>query len=258
MGTNRFVRGVVVPLATIFTIAANVLINALKLNGFATGQISDNYPNFFVPAGYVFAVWGIIYIALITFAIWQALPAQLGNPRLQDITPTFLLGCAVNVLWLVSFHFLQFGAAIILTIVLLLSLISIYLRLRRDGDVPARERWFAQVPISIYLGWITVATVANDTQLLVAVGWDGFGIAQQTWAAIMIAVAVVVALLMFITRRDVAYLLVLVWAIAGIGVKQAAVPAVSTPAWIATAAVAVMVIASLIVRRPTTLRPRSA
>ena len=112
------------------------------------------------------------------------------------------------------------------------------------------KRTFAHVPFSIYLGWVTVATIANATQLLVSINWNGFGIAQETWAAIMIALAVVVALLMFIRQRDVAYLLVLVWAIAGIGVKQAVVLSVSTPAWIAVVLIALFAVASLFVRRP--------
>ena len=250
MGNNRIIRQILVPLATILTIAGNGFANYARLNGFATGQISDNYPNFFVPAGYVFAIWGIIYIALITYSIWQALPAQHSNPRLQAIVPTYLLACVVNVLWLVSFHFLQFGLAMVLMLALLLSLITIYLRLRRDGAVATNERAFAHVPFSIYLGWVTVATIANATQLLVSLNWNGFGIAQETWAAIMIAIAVVVALLMFIRQRDVAYLLVLVWAIAGIGVKQAVVSSVSTPAWIAVVLITLFAVVSLFARRP--------
>ncbi len=255
MGSNRVVRQFLVPLATILTIAANSLINVLRLNGFATGEISDSFHNFFVPAGYVFSIWGVIYIALIAYAFWQALPAQLNNPRLQAIAAPFLLSCVANVMWLGFFHFLQFGASMLMMIVLLFALIAIYLRLRRDGEGATNERAFAHVPISIYLGWITVATIANATQLLVSVNWDGFGIAQETWAAILIAIAVVVALLMFIRQRDVAYLLVLVWAIAGIGVKQAAVASVSTPAWIAVALIAIFAVASLFVRRlPMTIR----
>jgi hypothetical protein len=246
MGNNNLVRQVLVPLATILTIAANSLINVLRLNGLATGEISDSFPNFFVPAGYVFAIWGIIYIGLIVFAFWQAMPTQMRNPRLHAIAQPYLLSCVANVVWLVCFHYLQFGAAMLMMLALLALLITCYLRLDVGrGDATSAERAFTHVPFSIYLGWVTVATIANATQLLVSAKWDGFGIAPQTWAALMIGAAVIVALLMFFTRRDVAYLLVLVWAIAGIGVKQAAVPTVSTPAWIATVLVALFTIASL-------------
>lgn len=261
MGRNKFVRQILVPLATILTIAGNTLINALRLNGYATGEISDNYPNFFVPAGYVFAIWGVIYIAIAAYAIWQALPKQFDNPRLQAIAPLYLLSCALNLVWLVCFHFLQFGAALLVIVLFLLTLIAIYLRLRQvdapsTTPVSRNEFWFARVPFSIYLGWLSVATIANATQLLVALGWDGFGIPQETWAVIMIAAAVVIAVLMFATQRDTAYLLVLVWAIAGIGVKQAVVPAVSMPAWIAVAIIAVLAVATLIRRPPNAVPAR--
>ena len=256
MGSNKFIRRILVPLATLVTVIVNLSIDAIRPNGLTTAQISDSFPNFFVPAGYVFAIWGIIYIGLIAFTIYQALDKQLDNPRLQAITPLYLLSCVFNIAWLFSFQFGQFGLSMVMMIGLLLCLIGCYLRLGtgRPGtgrtQVSNSERWFARVPISIYLGWITVATIANATQFLVFLKWNGFGIAQQTWAVIMIAVAVVVALLMLLRHRDVAYLLVLVWAIAGIGMKQAAVPAVSTPAWIATAIVAIFAIAALVMRRP--------
>jgi len=251
MANHKFTRQILVPLATLITIVVNVGIDRVRTDGVTTAQISDSFPNFFVPAGYVFAVWGIIYIGLIAYTIYQALDKNLDNPRLQAIAPLYLLSCVCNILWLIAFHLGQYGLSMIMMTGLLLCLIGCYLRLRQDNIKPSRsEFWLARTPISIYLGWITVATIANATQLLVFLKWDGFGIAQETWAVIMIAVAVVVALIMALRQRDVAYLLVLVWAIAGIGVKQAAVTTVATPAWIATAIVAVFAIAAVVMRRP--------
>lgn len=257
MGSNRVFRQIVVPLSTILTIVLNGAASAGRLNGYATGEISDLFPNLFVPAGYVFAIWLVIYIALVVYSVWQALPAQLSNPRLQSIAPLYVLSGVLNVIWLVTFHFFQFGLALVLMVGLLITLIAIYLRLRTT-DAPSSERWFARVPFSIYLGWITVATIANATQLLVSLNWNGFGIAPEVWTVLMIGAAVVVALLMFLTQRDAAYLLVLVWAIAGIGVKQAAVPAVATAAWVAVVVIAAMAVISLIPRRGAPLSARPA
>lgn len=241
MQNNKILRQALVPLATAAVVLFNSLVNIVRLNGYATGQISDAYPNFFVPAGYVFSIWGVIYIGLITYTVYQALPKQLDNPRLQAIAPLYLLGSAANILWLTFFHFLQFPLSMVMMLVLLVSLIAVYLTLGTGRTrVSLSETWLARVPLSIYLGWITVATVANATQVLVAAKWDGFGFTGETWAAIMIGVATIVALLMFATRRDAAYLLVLAWAFAGIGVKQAAVPAVYVPAWVATTLVVLM------------------
>jgi hypothetical protein len=249
---------VIVPAATAVTIVFNVLANALRLNGYGTGEISDRFPNLFVPAGYVFAIWFIIYVGLIVYSLWQAQPAQLNNPRLQAIALPYVLSCVANIGWLICFHFFQFGASMLLMIGLLLALITCYVRLGvGQAPIATNERWFAHVPFGIYLGWITVATVANATQLLVSLGWDGFGISQEVWTVIMIAVGTVLALLMFITRRDAAYLFVLAWAFAGIGVKQAAIPPVATTAWVASALIGVLAVISLI-RRPPALAAQPA
>lgn len=252
MGSNRLFRMLVLPAITLVMIVVNSIAGAAGINGIRTGAISDQYPNFFVPAGYVFSIWGVIYLGLIAYAIWQALPVQQDNPRLQAIAPLFVLSCLANIAWLFSFHFYQFGLAMVMMLALLGLLIACYLRLG-TGVSPAStvETAFARVPFSIYLGWITVATVANATQWLVSLGIREFlGIPEATWAAILIVIASVIGLLMFLRHRDAAYLLVLAWAFAGIGVKQAAVPAVSIPAWVATAFIAVLALVSLIPRRP--------
>ena len=128
-------------------------------------------------------------------------------------------------------------------LVLLGSLIAIYLRLGTGRTPVSRaETWMVRVPFSVYLGWITVATVANATQLLYFLGWNGGALGPEVWTVIMLAVAVVLAWLMAITRRDVAYLLVLVWAFIGIASKHAGTPTVSSAAWIATVLVAAAVV----------------
>ena len=103
-----------------------------------------------------------------------------------------------------------------------------------------------RVPFSVYLGWITVATIANVSQLLFVLGWGGWGIAPITWTIIMLAAAVVIAALMAVTWRDVAYLAVLVWAVIGIALKHGATPAVSLAAWAAAAIIALLLIWSAV------------
>lgn len=105
------------------------------------------------------------------------------------------------------------------------------------------------VLFSVYLGWITVATVANITSWLYFVEWDGFGIPAQTWAVIMLAVASLLGLAMALTRQDAGYLSVLVWAFIGIAVKQTSAPMVVINAWIAAALMLGLAIFSLMRRR---------
>ncbi len=230
-------------LGVVLTIVVNGLANALPLNGQETGAISDRFAIFFVPAGYVFAIWGVIYLGLLAFAVYQALPPQRSNPRLAAIDMPFIIASVANILWIFLWHYEVFPATLIVMLVLLAALITIYLRLGIGKfKVPAAERWAVHLPFSIYLGWITVATVANASQLLYVLGWGGWGIAPQAWAAIMLAVAVLLASMMALTRRDAAYLLVLVWAFIGIALKHAATPIVAISAWAATGIVVLLVL----------------
>ncbi len=236
------VRQIVVILAALAMIIVNVLANALPINGQNTGEISDRFDIYFVPAGYVFSIWGLIYIGIIAYLIYQALPAQRNDARMEAIAGPFVLSSVANIVWIFLWHYNAFPATLLAMLVLLASLIVIYLRLGTSRTrVSTAETWAVRVPFSIYLGWITVATIANVTQVLYYLGWNGFGISPETWLMIMLAVAVVVAGLMAWTRRDAAYLLVLVWAFIGIALKHAAVPPVAIAAWVATAAVAVLV-----------------
>jgi hypothetical protein len=244
-------RQVVVIVAALAMIVVNVLANALPINGQNTGEISDRFDIYFVPAGYVFSIWGLIYIGIIAYLVYQTLPAQRNDARMEAIAGPFVFSSLANIVWIFLWHYNAFPATLIAMLALLASLIVIYLRLGTGRTrVNAAETWAVRVPFSVYLGWITVATIANVTQVLYFVGWNGFGLSPETWLVIMLAVAVVVAGLMAWTRRDVAYLLVLVWAFIGIALKHAAVPPVTTAAWVATAAVVVLVVyAALTARR---------
>jgi translocator protein len=242
-------RQVTVVIAVVATIVVNALANILPFNGQETGAISDRFAIYFVPAGYVFSIWGLIYLGLIAYAIFQALPAQRENPRLRSISGLFLLSSVANIAWIFLWHYEVFAATLPVMLVLLGSLIAIYLRLGTGlTQVSRAETWLVRVPFSVYLGWITVATVANATQLLYFLGWNGGALGPEVWTVIMLAVAVVLAWLMAITRRDIAYLLVLVWAFIGIASKHAGTPLVSNAAWIATALVAAAVLWSIVAK----------
>ena len=240
-------RQIITVIAVLATIVVNALANILPFNGQETGAISDRFAIYFVPAGYVFSIWGLIYLGLIAYAIFQALPAQRENPRLRSIGGLFALASVANIVWIFLWHYEVFPATLAVMLVLLGSLVAIYLRLGTGlTQVSRAETWMVRVPFSVYLGWITVATVANATQLLYFLGWNGGALGPEIWTVIMLAVAVVLAWLVALTRRDVAYLLVLVWAFIGIATKHAGTPVVSTAAWIATALVLVAAIWSLV------------
>ena len=244
-------RQVSVIVTVLATIVVNTLANALPINGLNTGEISDRFEVYFVPAGYVFSIWGLIYIGLIAFTIFQALPSQRQNPRMRATGWWVTLGGLANIAWIFLWHYEIFPLTILAMAALLITLIITYLRLGIGRtQVSTAEKWAAHVPVSIYLGWITVATVANMTSLLDFLKWDRFGLAPEVWMIIMLAVVLVLTGLMIFTRRDVAYSLVILWALVGIALKHAAVSAVAIPTWITFALVALTLMAALITRKP--------
>jgi hypothetical protein len=244
-------RQIAVIITILGTLIVNGLANALPINGMNTGQISDRFHVYFVPAGYVFSIWGLIYLGLIVFAVFQALPSQRENPRLRATGWWISLGGLANSIWIFLWHYEQFPLTIVAMLALLATLIVTYLRLEiGESSAPAAETWAVRVPFSIYLGWITVATVANVTSLLDFLKWDGFGLAPELWMGIVLAAVLVIAVLMNITRRDVAYALVVLWALAGISFKHAAVAAVAVPTWITFGLVALTLVGTFFLRKP--------
>lgn len=230
----------------IIALTVNILASTLPLNGQNTGEISDRFQVFFVPAGYVFAIWGIIYIGWIAFTIYQFRSSQKESLRLRRLGYLFAISNIFNAAWLFAWHYNAFGWSVLIMLTLLGLLIASYLRLDVNRvSVPRAERWSVDIPFSIYLGWITVAAVANISDWLYLVEWNGFGISATVWAVIMIVVASVLGLLMTLTREDAAYLFVLVWSFIGIAVKQAAVSNVATAAWIAAGLMLILAVYSL-------------
>jgi len=233
-------------LAMLAALTVNVLATSLPLNGLDTGEISDRLRVYFVPAGYVFSIWGVIYVGWIAFVIFQFRRAQKSSPRMRALGYLFALSCVFNASWLFCWHYERFGLSVLIMLALLATLVAAYLRLNIGRvKVGATEKWSVDIPFSVYLGWVSVAAVANISGYLYYVGWGGFGIAPQVWAVIMLAVACLLGLGMALTRRDSGYLLVLVWAFIGIAVKQSPELLVAAAAGLSALFALVLVIWSL-------------
>ncbi len=237
-------------LSVLLALTVNVLATTLPLNNQTTAQISDRFKVFFVPAGYVFAIWGIIYIGWIAFTVYQFLPAHKESPRLRGLGYLFALTGVFNAAWLFCWQYNHFTLSVLVMLILLGLLIACYLNLNIGRtSVSSAEKWCVDIPLSVYLGWISVATIANISDWLYFVHWNGFGIVPQAWAVIMLIVASLLGILVALTRRDSGYLFVFVWAFAGIAVKQAAAPLVAYSAWVAVLIALVLAIFSLVRRR---------
>ena len=245
------VRQIAVIIVVLVTIIINILADALPINGLNTGKISDNFHVLFVPAGYVFAIWGLIYIGLLTYAAYQALPAQKDNPRMQTTGWWVVLGCLANIMWIFLWHFELFLGTLAAMLVLLASLIATYLRLATgETKVSPVETWMVRIPFSIYLGWITVATIANVTDVLSYLKWNKFGFSDGAWMLAILFTVVVISGLMSFTRRDVVYVAVILWALAGIGVKFPQEGLVTISIWIAFGLVAVTLGGAMLIKKP--------
>ncbi len=226
-GMGDYLRQFAVIVVTLATIAVNGLATGLPLNGQSTGEISDRFPSLFTPAGYVFSIWGVIYLGLLAYMVYQALPAQRTNPRLRTIGWLYVISGVANSVWIFLWHYNQFALSLVVMLVLLASLMLIYQRLSPWRRTASRaERWTVHIPFSIYLGWITVATVANAATVLLDFGWDGGFWPPLAWAMLMISIATLIGLFFAMIKQDVAYVAVLVWAFLGIAVKQSATPPV--------------------------------
>lgn len=208
--------------AFVLTVFVNGLAGSTDLlGGQVTGDISDMFPTLVTPAGYVFTIWSVIYILLGAFVIYQALPRARGRLFQEQIGWLFVISSALNISWLLSWQYQIFSVSVVIMFLLLASLILIYVRLEIGWRrVPTAERLAVHLPFSVYLGWITIATIANVSVALVALGWDRFGISEEVWASLIILVALVIAILVAVRRRDIAYELVIIWAFVGIAVNQ--------------------------------------
>jgi hypothetical protein len=244
---KNLLRQISVIVAILGTLTINVLADVLPINGLNTGAISDTFHVYFVPAGYVFSIWGIIYIGLIAYAVFQALPSQKENPRLQSTGWWVVLGSLANCAWIFLWHYEQFVGTLAAMLILLATLIAVYLRLGINRfKVSTGETWAVRVPFSIYLGWITVATIANVTDVLDYVGWNQFGISASSWMVVILAAVVLIAGLMNFLRQDVAFAVVLLWALAGIAFKFPAEGFVTYATWITFGVVAVTLAAAFV------------
>lgn len=247
-------KRIIMIVSFVVTLVVNGLANALPINGLTTGEVSDRFPVLFVPAAYVFSIWGLIYLALIIFAVYIVTKRGLANEKIDTITWWFVASNIFNSAWIIFWHYEQFPITMIMMLGLLISLIGIYLKLgigKIERDLV--EKLVVATPFSIYLGWITVATVANAANLLYVLDWRGGPISQPAWTVIMLLIASVLGVLMIFLRNEIGYPLVLTWAFVGIWVKQQGI----TNSVAITALILAILIAALAIGRALFYKPKT-
>ncbi|GMX58506.1 MAG: hypothetical protein MCSN_1600 [Candidatus Microsyncoccus archaeolyticus] len=207
-------------LSYVAMVTVNSLANILPINNQTTGAVSDAYPNLFAPAGVTFSIWGLIYLLLAGYVIFQFTKgSQKKEELIKKINPLFIATSLVNIAWIFSWHYDYIGLSVILISTLLVLLIKIADILCKE-QFTGSEKLFISAPFSIYFGWITVATIANITTFLVSLGWNGFGIADFIWTSIILLIGALIGILRLNKDKNIAYGLVLIWAYLGILLKH--------------------------------------
>ena len=218
-------------------IVVNILAVALPINGRTTGEISSNINSLFTPAPYTFMIWGLIYILLLGFVIYSLLPKQKQNYCVSSIGITFFISCILNALWLIVWHYGKLWLSLIIIILLLVTLIKIYNRVSNNCKNNNCDNILVRLPFSIYLAWVSIATIANVSVVLKATGWNGLGLSETVWTIIVLIFALILSLYVSIKNDDIFYLLTIMWALIGILVRH----------WGSNTPISITVIAALIV-----------
>lgn len=201
-------------------VTVNALANILPINGIDTGAVSDAYPNLFAPAGVTFSIWGVIYLCLAVYVVYQFLPQPEKRADIfRQLNLWFILSSLVNATWILFWHYQQMGMTVILMLVLLFSLIRIS-AITNENSLSTKDRLMVKIPFGLYFGWITIATIANITTLLVSLGWKNWILPDEVWMITILLVGAVIASITAIKERNIAYGLVPIWAYFGIYLKH--------------------------------------
>jgi hypothetical protein len=249
MDSNVERSGLTLAIATILAIVSTLVVNTLSnlypLGGQNVGEIANTLLAgvLITPANYAFAIWGVIYLGLIAYALYQFPPGRRSQPHLQRVNRLLIVACLAQVLWILLFTLRQFSGSVLAMLVILISLVGIYLTLR-TGLPPRsrRDRWCCQIPFSIYLAWIAVATVVNVASALYAAGWRGWGLSPVGWTLVMTVVVTLLGGWVLWQRRDLAFVLVFVWALGAIALRHSG----SLPALTLTAGGAALLLLGLV------------
>ena len=209
--------------ATLIVIAVNAIANTLRINGFATGQLSDMNPTGFTPAGWVFAIWSLIYAGLLAYSVACGFASEQIKTRAQSVLVPYLVSAFANVAWLLAWHYRQVNLSFLFMLVILGSLIRIYTQLRKQARPTLAQRVLVDLPFSLYIGWITTATLANLGAVFFAEQFYPAGLVMDQWALATVVLAVAIYVGVGVFTRDIVYCAVFVWASIGIALKPAGI-----------------------------------
>jgi len=204
-------------------VVINALANILPINGQNTGAVSEKYDTLFAPAGLTFSIWGLIYFLLFIHVLYHIYNAFIENNEANFKANTswlFSLSCILNSLWIFAWHYEFLLLSVFIIIALLVTLAFLFMQTDSIKPTGIIQHIALKTPFSIYLGWISVAVIANISTYLVSIKWNAFYISEDIWAMLLIIIAAILALLMLLNRKNASYALVVIWALSGIILKR--------------------------------------
>lgn len=208
----------------ILMIYVNYLSGTGKINDVSAGGVSSQYPTLFTPAGFTFSIWGLIYLFNFLFSVrlfWMAITGS-NEKDVEKLLKFFIISCMLNISWIYAWHYDMMTISVLLMLGLLITLILLYQSVSKKSYASIGSYLSVYTPISLYLGWITIATVANISVWLNSLMWDGEPFSPYFWASLMVVVAAFINLVILIKKRDIVFALVYIWAAYGISIARTA------------------------------------
>lgn len=211
--------------AVLLTLLAMLVVNALSsilpINGVTPKEVSDRYPNLFVPSSLAFSIWGIIYLLTIAYSLYQfglfrRSGEAVNETLLRKTSISFVISNILNLSWVIAWHYGLLAVSFGILVVMLLVMIHIRFVVIAREPLTKKEKWLVRLPFSVYFGWISIATIAGATALLVGYGFTGFGFSEAAWTMLVLLFGAGISIAATLRFRDVAYLLVIVWAYSNI------------------------------------------
>lgn len=212
-----------IAMSFIAMIAINILAETIPINGMTTGEVSALYPNLFTPAAYVFSIWGLIYVLLAGYVLYELGLFRKNNinhlPMRQAVAIYFAVSCIFNICWIIAWHYEMIAICLILIVLLMICILQI-VQIVRNQPMTKKDAFFLKLPFQVYLAWLTIAVIGNMTIYLVSLDWAGFRQIEPIYTILVLLIGLAIALMEVLKHDDAAFGLVYVWSYTGILVKH--------------------------------------
>ena len=204
----------------------NVLSNFVPINGKNVGEISNTVFKdvLLTPANYAFSIWGLIYLGVFAFGIYQLSPAERHHPKLNPLRMLMMLACGAQMLWIIVFLLGQYPLSLLMMTLIWVTLLIGYFKILGLSPLSRKQAWNLKIPWSIYFSWISVATIVNVALTLFALNWNGGGVSPEMWTVGLLVAAMVIGIIVVWTQGDIAFSGVFIWALIAIAIRHSDYP----------------------------------